>query len=85
MRTYMTEPSEVCVYSDWDDERTLKVLKHVLDHHRMPPGMEDDEPAALAARLVYVRPEPDGGHSVHMSILGEIFFCDLVCRKNGEN
>lgn len=85
MRNVFEEQVEVPVYSDWDEEHLLEMLKHVLDHQEFPPGAEDDEKAALAARLVYIRLEADGHRTVRMSMLGEIFFCDLVSRKNGEN
>ena len=85
VRTRLTEEQELCLYSDWDDGHLLEILKHVLDHHEMPPGSEEDEQAAVAARIVFVRTDKEGHHSVHMSMLGEILFCDLVCRKNGEN
>lgn len=85
MRNAFEGQMDVPVYSDWDEEHILDLLKHVLDHQELPPGTEEDEKAALAARLIYIRKEPDGHRTVRMSMLGEIFFCDLVCRKNGEN
>jgi hypothetical protein len=85
MRTQLAEKQELCLYSDWNDERLLKILKHVLDHHEMPPGSEEDGQAAVAAQIIYFRTDREGRRSAHMSMLGEILFCDLVCRKNGEN
>lgn len=81
---FPTESPEIPFYSDWDDDQIMLILKHVLDFHQMPPGQEEHESAILAAQLVYLRDEPEGGRSVHMTMLGEIFFCDLVSQKNGE-
>jgi hypothetical protein len=85
MRTNLANEQELCLYSDWDDDHLLGILKHVLDHHEMPPGSQEDEKAAVAARIVCVKTDHTGRHSVHISLLGEILFCDLVCHKNGEN
>ena len=69
----------------WKDDDLMEILKHVLQHHSMPPGREGDERDALAAEIIYARTTQAGHHSVHISMLGGILFCDLLCRKNGEN
>jgi len=73
------------VDSGWDEDRMLELLKYVLDHQELPAGLKEEEKVALGSRLIYVRKSPDGHSLVEISLLGEMFFCDLIYRKNEKN